>query len=498
MRALRSGTALIAGVGVAVAFPRPGWSLLLIPALALLFFLLCTAGHPRRGLWEGGLAGFACYALLLRWFAAVLLEFTTLGPWVAATAVVLSGVILAIFWAGIGWLAATWSTFVGPGRLLALCACWFVGAETLRTWVPFPFPWGTFAAAFVDTPLFFPALAGVGATGVSLYVCGSAAVLAYLVLGFGRTFRVMTFWVVLTAMIAMVGVVVQSLAGSGRTVSVALLQGSMNGDEYSAFQRLEVYESLTREAAGKGAQLVVWPESATGYQVGEHEGFRRRLEGLSRREDVDLIINSVTRGRHEEYYNSAVLIRGDRGLTQVRPKRVLVPFGEYLPLRFLLGEIPALAAEVADFSRGDKEMSLRARELKVGALVCYEAIFPALVWDMRSVGAGLLVNMTNDSWFGWSSGPLQHLAEARLRAAESGLPLVRAANNGISVIVDRRGREVGRLSTDERGVLVADVETGAGWAPGLWVGRVVSGLCATLTLVFLAVTLMVRPRDEHA
>jgi len=139
-----------------------------------------------------------------------------------------------------------------------------------------------------------------------------------------------------------------------------------------------------------------------------------------------------------------------------------------------------------------------AAPARLGPLVCFEVVFPSLACELASDGAEVLVNMTNDSWFGYSAGPYQHLAHARLRAAETGRPLVRAANTGISTLIARDGRELGALELMERGFLVANVQTGKTAMPGCPVGRATGIACVTLLGLLLVTAPFLRKARGRA
>ncbi|RMF71944.1 MAG: apolipoprotein N-acyltransferase, partial [Acidobacteria bacterium] len=279
-------------------------------------------------------------------------------------------------------------------------------------------------------------------------------------------------------------------------VTVAAVQAALPR-EADAWGKFLAHERLTIEAARRGARLVVWPESAVPYRLDRHRGYRELVAALARRAGVDIVLNTIEADDAGRYFNAAALVRADGRPGGAYRKRRLVPFGEYLPLRSLFRRVPALAAQAGDFTPGAELVLLESRDGTVGPLVCYEAVFPALAADEAAAGADLLVNMTNDSWFGWTGGPAQHLAHARLRAAETGLPLVRAAYSGISAIFSDRGRELGRLGLGERGVLTAEVHVG-GRAPGAAVGRALARLCATLAAVAAALVLVRARRADVA
>ncbi len=491
-RAARLALAMAAGAALALSFPEAGIWPLALPALAT-GLALATSAAPRRAAFEGFLLAFVFHGLLLQWFAAVLLDFSTLGSTIAAAAVLASATILGAIGASWGFLASRLAHRFGLETGLAGGALLWCGIELMRVTFPFPFPWGTLAAAHAELPLAARLASLGGSWSISLVAALGAAsfVLAIRARKSGWAgiaslggILLIAWW---TAPLALP-------ADEGR-VRVGVVQASLSRDA-DPYDELVAYETLTREAAREGARLVVWPESAVSYRVDGAPAYRARLEDLARALDVDIVVTSVTRGEGDEYFNSAALVRPTLGLAGTYAKRQLVPFGEYLPLRWLFGQVPALAAEAGDFTPGESVTLLPSRVGRLGPLVCFESVFPELGNEAARRGARLLVTMTNDSWFGWTSGPRQHLQHGLLRAAESGLPLLRAANTGISAIADRRGRVQGELPLGARGVIVHEVAIGApAW--GASVGRVVSGACATLSVAFALLGIWPARRREE-
>ncbi|UCF68847.1 MAG: apolipoprotein N-acyltransferase [Acidobacteriota bacterium] len=474
---VRAVLATLAGAGWAVAFPEPGWWPLLLPSLAVWFGLLATA-RPARAAWESFLVGFVFFGLLLRWFAAVIIDFTSLGGVVAAGAVLAPAVLLGALLAGVGWVAAR----CGRGGALLAIVPLCVGFELVREVFPAPFPWGALCAPLARRPEALALARSLGSAGVSLCVAGAAAALS------AGLLRVRGWRVGAAAWFAVVcagaGAGWWLTPRAGENVRVAVVQGS-TAREAASSDMLATYLQLTRQAAASDVRLVLWPESACRYRIDAHEEYRAFLERTCARYEFDLLLGSVTRGDAGEWFNSVALVRADAGLSTVGSKQVLVPFGEYLPLRPLLGEIPALAAEAGDFSAGVETVIHPSAAGPVGALVCYESVFPGHAARLARRGAVLLVNLTNDSWFGWTSGPAQHLHHGLLRAAETRRPLLRAANSGISAIVDAKGRVVSELALGERGVLVGDVATEPLYPVGAVLGRALSWACAILSVALV-------------
>ncbi len=445
-----------------------------------------SARSLHRAFWEGCFAGLIFFSLLLRWLAAAIIDFSALSPIWALAAVVSSAASFAPGWGIVAWggarLARRWGPTVG---LLALATLW-CGYGLVRVFIPFPFPWGVLSAAlaFNDESLGVARL--LGAFGLSWLTALCAASLVGIWRASPRVF--VTLFTTCWLLIAFSGVVMPAGA-TKRTARVAVVQGALSRATSDA-ARLDTYIELTRQAAKEGAHLIVWPESAVRYRIDGHPRYRMRLENLAAGLRADLLLESITTAPLGGVYNSAVLVRASGGVTTVAPKQHLVPFGEYLPGRWFLRDLPALAASSGDFKWGKRLRLHPSRVGKIGSLVCYEAVFADQVRTLARAGAELLANPTNDSWFGWTCGPKQHLAHGLLRSAETGLPLLRAANTGISAIVGGDGRLLQSLGLGRRGLLVADLALDRKPPPGLRIGGALATACAILALaLFVAACL---------
>ena len=472
------------GLLVGLAFPKPGWGPLVVCGFGVAFFLASSAHGPRRAARDGAVFGFVATVLTLRWFSTPILLFSTLGPSIAWTAVVLSGLTLAALTAGLFAILDAWARRWGPNRALALAPLLMTAYDLVREWFPFPFPWGAPAAALARWTWVQTVAGALGAAGVSLLLYALAAILAAAgLVPRRRAAQLLGVWLLAAGLVFAAGVFAVP-DPSGR-VRVAVLQASLPRDAEASLE-WQTYRGLTAEAARAGAEIVVWPESAVSYQFHQDGKWAGLLADLAAREGVDLVVGGLTRSPSGKYENSSVLVRADRGMVAKAPKRQLVPFGEYMPLRFLFGRIPALANEVGEFEPGTNPVVFEGRSARMGALVCFEAVFPGLAKDLVDGGARLLVNQTNDSWFGTTGGPRQHFEHGLLRAAETGLPLARAANSGISALVEGGGAVKGELGTGEKGILVADLALPERPRPGVAVGRAVAWAALVLTAVALA------------
>jgi apolipoprotein N-acyltransferase len=260
----------------------------------------------------------------------------------------------------------------------------------------------------------------------------------------------------------------QPLEEKGR-VRVGLVQGGIAQEDKwrpeRAQENIDRHLVLTREARERGARLVVWPESAVPFYYDYSPALAERLREEVRRDEVYLFFGNDDRdlapaGQERVFVGAKMLSpRGD--LVMRYHKMHLVPFGEYVPLQPLItlgGRVAAKVIEqVADFTPGDTPSVGEADGHRLGGFICYEAVFPHLVRRFSAGGAELLVNITNDAWYGRTSAPYQHLAMTAFRAVENGRYLVRAANTGFTAVVDPRGRVVERTRLFEPTVLVRDV-----------------------------------------
>jgi apolipoprotein N-acyltransferase len=255
-------------------------------------------------------------------------------------------------------------------------------------------------------------------------------------------------------------------------VQAAILQED-KWDPAEAEANFARHIALTREAAGKGARLVVWPESALPWIIDTHPDVAAELRDLTRALDIYLLFGNDDReggpGRRGRIWVGAKLLTPEGDLPFRYHKMRLVPFGEYVPVESVLtlgGRFSARVVQaVGSFTPGTEYAVGSVDGHRLGVSICYEAIFPDLLREFTARGADLLVNVTNDAWYGYTSAPHQHFAMAVFRAVENGKYLVRAANTGITAVVDPRGRVLERTELFARAAVVREVPI----VPGLTV-----------------------------
>jgi apolipoprotein N-acyltransferase len=258
-------------------------------------------------------------------------------------------------------------------------------------------------------------------------------------------------------------------------VSVAVMQPSIEqalkwNPEHTA-TTLAIYEDLTRAAAAQGPDLIVWPETSAPTILRHDPMLVATLRDLATSRRVALLVGSidVEAGPPPEIRNTAFLLT-ERGIVGRYDKIQLVPFGEYVPLAGVIGFVRGWAEFISELTPGTRAVVFSGPPAPFGVVICYEGIFPALVRRFVSEGARLMVNMTNDAWFGRTSGPFQHLAMYPFRAVEHRTAIVRAANTGVSAFIAPTGEIVASLGLFERGTLARQLPLRSRRTLYTWVG----------------------------
>jgi apolipoprotein N-acyltransferase len=443
--------AFLLGVVSAAALP-PVFALpvLLLTVPGLLILIGATPGPlvaARRGWWFG----FGLHLLGLYWVTeAILIEAATFW-WFVPIAVPALAATLALFLAPAAAVARIAAS--GWRRVLALSGAWVLG-DLARQFVLTGFPWNLWGSVWE-----FPGSLGDVFIQPAAWVSVHGLTLATLLLAatplLGWRFQ----------LAGAVGLSVWALAGVARLqpqlrplatpINAVLVQGDVPEgqklNQTSAMQILGRYLELTRQgvaAAGPGAKVVIWPESASPFLIDREPVVRQAI--LASSGGAPALIGSIRLDAATRPYNTLFALDADGQIAGRYDKWHLVPFGEYQPKWV---PIPVQIVPGGGFARGPGPQTLHVPGLPpFGAFICYEAIFPGQIIDEADRPAWM-VNITNDAWFGDSTGPRQHLAAARMRAVEEGLPLMRAANTGISAAFDARGHQLGQIGIDQVGVL---------------------------------------------
>jgi apolipoprotein N-acyltransferase len=497
--------AISSGVLIALSFPNSGLSFL--AWIALIPLLTALEGTDLRTAFRIGFTcGMVAYAGILYWVNVVITYYGHL-PWAASIPLYLALVAwLALFY-GLATLVARAGEQVGIKSAFSLPVAWVAG-DLLRSFLMTGSPWAMLGHTQYRTLPLIQIADICGVFGITLLIILANVVLyraLRAVSGAGVPYPVKSSLVLLVLLIATLIYGFNSLnsieSTSTMPLRVALIQGNIPQDvKWSpAFQgkTIAVYERLTREAAKGGVDLVVWPESAVPFFFQDETLQADRIKNLARELSTSLIIGSPAhelRNGNRVFLNSAFMISATGEVTGRSDKIHLVPFGEYVPLGRFFPFISKMVVGIGDFSPGERAIPLHAGNIQIGTLICAEAVFPELGRAYVNNGARILANITNDAWFGRTSAPYQHLSITSFRAVETRTPLIRAANTGITAIVDQNGHINTMTGLFVEGFRIAEVMPGSGSSIYLKIGDSAAWLCVLLTLGIVGLTWLKRKK----
>lgn len=450
------GAGMIASLGHA---PFGLWTLGLVGLMAG-FLLVRSAASPARSGLAGWTLGLGYFAGTLNWLTSPFLVEPEVYGWMAPFALLFMAGGLALFWGAASGLAF-WLGQRGRGNAAYLWLAWPAAmglGELLRGHVFTGFPWGGPGEFWVDTP-FLGLVGWTGATGLGVLTFLAAAWGERLFVGPRRALSLLVLVVAVSAAMTLgarnLG---REVAARAEPVVVRLIQPNApqrlkwDRDYIALFLQRAIDLTGAPGTGGVVPDLVIWPETALPYLLNDAGAVLREIAAST---EAQVVLGVQRAEEGPRYFNSMAVLARDGSVAAIYDKAHLVPFGEYTPFGNLLYRfgIRGFAAQYgAGYSAGaGGELLDLGQAGKALPLICYEAIFPG---DLRRAGrADWILQITNDAWFGTFSGPQQHLAIARLRAAEFGLPFVRAANTGISAVIDARGQIVASLALGEAGFL---------------------------------------------
>ena len=471
----RALAAFLAGLIGVLALPPFGFFAALFASFPVLVWLIDGASAaPGAGLLRrlapafriGWFFGFGYFLGGLWWLGNALLVEADDFAWALPFAVFGLPAFLALYYGFAAALARLfWSD--GMGRIAALAFAFGI-AEWLRGMLFTGFPWNAVGYGAMPVPLLMQSAGILGIAGINALAVFVFAAPALIGTRQGRGFGLSLAALLLAAHVGY-GYYALNLipAPEGGTTVIRLVQPvidqAMKLDDSARAEIFERHLSLSAaapEGGGKRPDIVVWPETSIPFILTDNPDALVRVADVL--EDDQVLIAGAVRtesagsGKAPRYYNSIYAIDGKGQIVGAADKVHLVPFGEYMPYGEIFESlgVSAVAAMPGGFSHAREHPLLTAAAKGFYPLICYEAIFPSEIGGSADEAAALL-NVTNDAWFGRTPGPYQHFQQARLRAVERGLPLIRGANNGISAVVDAKGQVVVGLAHDIPGFVDA-------------------------------------------
>jgi apolipoprotein N-acyltransferase len=482
--------------GLALAFAFPPGSATIDAWVSIAWLTVVSLGvRPRQAALFGWLHGAVFYGVTLPWIYTVMRVHGGLGVAAAAGVMGLVVAAAALFPAAFAWGVA----WVGGSSVTRACFAvpfLWVALEYARTHLPhLGFPWNLLGYAASGNSALLQVVSLTGIYGLSFLVAGYNALLAWAFLHYASARRrtPLLVWLSVTAvLVAYAGLGARLLPIERAQYAARLVQTNFpQAPSYPVdwmerhAAELDQLERLSSPAGGQAPGLVIWPEVPAPFSL-EDAKFAGWAERIARASRGDFLVGVVdwksTAQGGLAAYNSAALLDASGREIFLYDKIHLVPFGEYVPLRRWLTFAGKLTAEVGDFQSGSAyKVGKLAGGRQFGAFICYEAVFPDVVRRFTLNGAELLINLSNDGWFGRSAAPEQHLAMARVRAVENRRWLLRVTNNGYTAVVDPYGRYRARMAPDVRDAMTVAYGFRDDLTPYVRWGDWLAWLCVVVT-----------------
>ena len=463
----RLAAAFGTGASLNVAFAPFGlWPIAVLAPAAL--FALIRGLPPRRAGWTGAAFGAGLFTFGTYWLYTCLHVFGLVPIWLTFILQAALIALMSAYSAALCYLANRFWLKAGATRAWLVLPVLWVLLEWLRGWLLSGFPWLSLGYAMIDSPLkgWAPLF---GVYGVSWAVATIAVALDVMLMPKVRSSRRLTALGIIVILFSAPALLSRHdwTRAAGLPLAVAAVQGAVPQDQKWQAKNLDAtmqrYSRLTADAWG--ARLIVWPEAALPVLANDIPDYLRRLKELGREHGADFAIGLVNYQPETKQFHNGLLVLSDSGGGWYY-KRHLVPFGEYFPVpRFVRSWMRLMSLPYDDFTPGDAHQPiLSAAGQKLGLTICYEDAFGNQ--QLRALrDATLLINVTNNAWYGDSTARHQHLQIARMRALEAGRYLVRAANDGITAVIGPQGEIVARLPQFQEAVLRADVQPMTGLTP---------------------------------
>ncbi|NTU41507.1 MAG: apolipoprotein N-acyltransferase [Nitrospirales bacterium] len=502
------GLPLLSGILIALAFPRP--DLYPLAWIGMVPLLISLYGKEKGDAFRSGfIFGIVYFFITTHWIYYSINKYGSI-PFVPSLLIVLClSLYLSLYPALFSFL---YSSIMRRSFLPAMFVApvLWTSLEFVRSYAFTGFPWSSLGYSQYLFPTLIQVADITGVYGISFLIVAFNGAIADTILfrkrkeerPLGSLIPHIAGYALLA--IAFIfsfsyGFVRLSQEREGGLVRAAVIQGNIEQDRKwdPQYQNdvIATYTRLTKNAAQQKPQLIVWPETSLPFIFGSDAEKTGEIRALAGETGSYLVTGSILMNEKGDkkgppiLSNSSILLDSNGNTSYTYDKIHLVPFGEYVPMRKLLFFLDKLVVGIGDYEPGDKHVTAATPFGKFGTHICYEIVFPGLVRKFYTQGGDFIVTITNDAWFGTTSGPYQHFSMAVFRAVENRKPVVRAANTGISGFIDSNGRIEATTPLFQATSLVRDIKTDRTLSFYTKYGDIFSYLCMVCSLIVLANTL---------
>jgi apolipoprotein N-acyltransferase len=498
----RLDACILSGVFLALCFPLPNLNLLVWVACVPLILAVVSEPNPALGFLWGFLTGVVFLCGSLYWFVGVMRNYGQLNLVEALAAMVLFVIMFAPFW-GVFGLIEVLAARRSVKLALVIAPFLWVALELARTYLITGFPWNLLGYAVQSRGLEQLASA-TSVYGLSFLALVTSALLGWLVLepGLKLPRLLATGWIAL--LIAGDFTLAPPPMPPARNLAVLVQpdvplndQGAMNWTPWQNPVPLEHLVQISSQSAAEhrpksvGEPLIIWSENSAPFFFDQGPLFRGAVETMARQAHAFVVVNTITFAgpRETRPQNTAIVLNPSGEKILEYHKIHLVPMGEYVPWWLHFTRMSKMTSEVSDFVPGSSYSVAHTPQGSIGVFICYEAIFPQLVRRLVPPGPGVLVNISDDAWYGRSAARFQHLNMARFRAIENHRYLLRATNDGITAVIDPYGRVVAKAPQYQQSVLAGHFSYQSHRTFYMAHGDVFAWSCVLLSIVLFIVAM---------
>ncbi len=429
----------LSGALLVLLFPRFSLTWLAPLALAPLFYACARESSWKRRFLNGWVSGVVFWFFICTWIQYVLEVFGGMGRWGGWGAFALFAVLKGLYTGLFAVLAGR--VLRKPWAIPAVAALWvaieYAHGSLFLAWIGLGFAWLDLGNAGIDMPWLLRLAPITGVYGISFIFAMTAAALALVALRAPRL-----HYAPLAALLVIPVLPALPAPEQGTEVARVVQPNIASDTRFTSASLGALEDRLAALSRASSAPLIVWPE-APGPFYPDRPAFRAYVAEIARSAHADFLFGAVAYTPGGAPLNSAFLFNSDGEFVERYDKMQLVPFGEYIPPAF--GWVNRITQEAGDFVPGTRAVTLPVDGHTIGAFICYESAFPDLVRQFTNQGAQVLMNLSNDGYFGDSAAREQHLSLVRMRAAENRRWILRSTNNGITAMIDPAGRITDRL-----------------------------------------------------